>query len=153
MGRGECDARCPVCPTADTWKLFATPPSSPGVTVNFLDCSRSHIGDAPSGNSSPSPRLWLRADSLLASTGSLPVLLPPPHRWLTWAGKKGNGLWSKEKKKKEEYPATAGCDWGRACQYFRPAVCWHITARTVTFAFQASTAVVRSISWTALELQ
>lgn len=47
----------PRLPTADTGKLFATPPSSPGVRVNLRDCSGSHIWAVPTGNSSPSSQL------------------------------------------------------------------------------------------------
>lgn len=62
---------------------------------------------------------------------------PLPPRWLTWGRqkRKRTSIKRKKKKKLEAYPATAGRDWERASQYFRPAVCWHITARTVTFGF------------------
>lgn len=131
----ECDAHCPVCPTVDTWKLFASPPSSPGVRVNFRDCSESQIWAVPTGNALPSPRLWPQAHSLLAHT-------PTSHRWLKSGRQKRKQTSIKRKKKTEEYPATAGWDWAGASQYFRPAVCWHITARTMTFALKASIPVV-----------
>lgn len=93
----KCDAHCPVCPTADTWKLLATPPSSPGVRVNLRDCSRSRMWAVPAGNSSPSPRLRPRADSLLTLTGSSPVL-PPAPGWLAWGRQKRKRTSIKRKK-------------------------------------------------------